>query len=123
MNETLIVTLSAAALSGLTIVAYKHPEGYQRIFTFALPPLVMLALFITSAQIGALGYGISAAYDNLQKYPNDPIKEHSFPIQSMHDASHFLITFYLYFLPAVAYLVFLRFLPQILGLSRSRGNA
>jgi hypothetical protein len=123
MNETLLITLTVAALSGLTVVAYRHPEGYQRLFTFSLPPLVMLVLFITSAQFGSLNYGINAAYDNLQRYPNDPLKDHAFPAQSMHDTWHFLITFYLYFLPGFAYLIFLRFLPQILGLAIGRRNA
>ena len=118
MNETLLVTLAAAALSGLAFVAYKHPEGYQRMFNYALPPLAMLALVITSFQIGALESGISAAYDNLQRYPNDPLKDHAFPIQSMHDNLHFLMTFYLYCLPSLAYLIFLRFLPQILRVTK-----
>ena len=123
MNDTLLITLAAAAISGLTVIAYKHPEGYRRIFICSLPLLVMFVLVITAFHLGSMHYSNRTAYDNLQRYPTDMLKDHAFPIRSMHDDLQALLTLYAYFVPACAYLVFLRFLPQILGITIPRRGA
>ena len=123
MTESLIVTLVAAAVSGLTLVAYKHPKGYARIFAVVLPSVLMLGIFVLAGQLGGLDAMINSAYNDLQKYPEAPFKDHGFAIREMHAVRSFLRTFLAYYIPGIGYLVFLRFLPEVLGVARRDKNA
>ncbi len=120
MNETFVVTVFGAALSGLTFVVYRHPDGYRRIFLVVLPVCLFLAILICSDN---LGYGlamITSLHDDLQRNPNDPLNAHSFAIQQLYEKRELIKTFLMYLMPAIGYLIFLRFLPDILGLRRQR---
>ena len=113
MNDTLLVSLIGAALTGLTIVAYRHPDGYRRILFGIAPLLTFGPLIILTWHLGGIYASIGSAYQVLQQYPNDPMKDHSFGVQSAYEARESLKIFVLYFAPSVAYLVFLRFLPHL----------
>ena len=44
MIETIISGLALAVVSGLTFVAYKHPDGYKRIVKFIGPVCLLYSL-------------------------------------------------------------------------------
>lgn len=117
MNETLIVTLTATALSGLTFLAYKHPAGYKRII-FIIAPFVLFILFMKLLwNIGGIYAFIDISYNEIQRYPNDLLKDHTFAIEQMFLLKESLKVFLFYFIPILFYLVFLLFLPRLLGLT------
>jgi TRAP-type C4-dicarboxylate transport system permease small subunit len=120
VNQPLLVTIVGAILSGLSFIAYKHPEGYRRIFVVVFPICVFVAFIICEYHVGYIYAVIGSAYDDLQRYPDAALKDHAFPIQELYAKREFVRTFLMYFVPAIGYLAFLRFLPEILGLGRSR---
>jgi len=92
-------------------------------FVFVLPLLVMFGLLFLAVQLGSVDSGITSAYNDLQRSPNDPLKDHAFTLRRMYADRESLRVFFSYYIPGIAYLVFLRFLPEILGLTKRRRDA
>lgn len=66
--ENLIIGLILAAVSGTTLIAYKHPDLYQKDFS---PRILNSAWFVLGfAVIYEIGYG--AAIEKLTPYLNHP---------------------------------------------------
>ena len=114
MLDPLIVGLILAALSGITVIAYKHPRGYGRIFsllvTLASCTAVMLifwwALEIssTTALIGGL----------VEKLPTEPLRTISPYVVNQATAwSHIGVCLVIY-VATLAYLFLLKRLPRII---------
>jgi hypothetical protein len=114
MLDPLIVGLILAALSGITVIAYKHPRGYGRIFsllvTLASCTAVMLifwwALEIssTTALIGGL----------VEKLPTEPLRAISPYVVNQATAwSHIGVCLVIY-VATLAYLFLLKRLPRII---------
>jgi hypothetical protein len=108
LSDRLIAALFAALLTGITFIAYKHPDGYKRMYW----PLV-IALWAVSALAGAFIIGRSvgngdATLEILKLNPN--IRTPNMTIPSP------LSTLGIGMIPVIAYgyLLFLRFLPDIL---------
>lgn len=108
MDDKLLPGLALAAISGLTFVAYKHPEGYTRL----LKPIGIVSQAIFLA---ALIWDISGtrAYFRLYDYL-EPIKREA--AKAAVDNAEFLNGYIVAgYMAAGLYLGFLAFLPQILG--------
>lgn len=106
--QTIIGSLAVAAITGLTVVAYRHPDGYRRIY-------VSLLFVLGGAWAAWFMYGLGftfgfskAALETMKLNPGTVIKTPSQESPS----------FWIYMAPAIlyAYLSFLRLLPHVLRL-------
>lgn len=50
--ESLLQALFLAAITGITIVAYKHPQGYGRLYPFIAGLLLLIMISMVSWEIG-----------------------------------------------------------------------
>jgi hypothetical protein len=113
MLDNLIPAIVVAAISGLTFIAYKHPNGYGRIYMplmySAFGIFLVCGIFHTGY---LLGFGdASVSYLKLNKIPLNIPETPSNPYW-------ILIAFCIF----VVYLSFLRVLPDILGFSSKNGK-
>ena len=58
MIETIVSGLVLAVLSGLTFLAYKHPDGFRRIGLVLVLPAVLLPLLYIVWELGSIHSGI-----------------------------------------------------------------
>ena len=118
---TVLIPLIVAVASGLAFVAYKHPEGYRRMFIFALPVLVMGGLLVLAIKIGDLNGRIKSTYYELQHSPKDALSDQlAYKIRKMYEVRQSLKLFLICYISGFAYLVFLLFLPEILDRAKDR---
>lgn len=118
--KTLVVTLIAAAITGLTFIAYKHPKGYQRIFNILLPISIIAPVVIIVANLGGASSNINHLAKELASEPNQPIQEVSFSITNLQQNERTVIITLAVGVAVIGYLTFLFFLPRILGADDSR---
>jgi hypothetical protein len=104
------------AVSGLTLVAYKHPAGYQRIVTGIAVPLVIGIGIIVAFNIGKIMASIDFLDSKVSRSPDDPIGTVADSIREVRDAIRVAKRVYWIAVVVSAHLAFLWFLPQILGL-------
>jgi hypothetical protein len=113
--ETLAAGVVLAAISALTVVAYRHPQGYRRIAGVFLT----LGLFYSWGRIASDLGGINA---NIQ-YLADAVQ----PAQPSMDMIRFVVVrlaanysdlrwTLVITMVSLVYFVFLLFLPRVLGL-------
>ena len=106
--ENLLIGLILAAVSGVTLVAYKHPVLYEREFG---PKILYSALFIFGfAVVYEIGFG--AAIERLTPYL---INSESPEIQSLLEASGMNEYVYLISISAAIYSGFLSWLADHLN--------
>lgn len=95
------------AISGLTFIAYKHPEGYQKLFNF-----LYFFAFLIYATIGS--WSASGSY-LWSKIDNELTKEQIKTIEPIFTNVQFpVIETNLIFWGFSIYLLFLSFLPNLL---------
>lgn len=106
--ENLIQGLFVAAIGGLTYVAYKHPDGYSRMYW---PLMGAVILSMTGILIWELGIsaGLGALLPLLQDGKAEDALRATNAIKILsgwHFAAYFVL---------IVYLMFLSALPHILG--------
>ena len=108
--QTIIGGLAVAAVTGLTVVAYRHPTGYRRIYL----PLICL-VWGGWAVWFVYGLGFSSGFGQAVL---ETIKLNR--TASIQTPSHSSASFWLFMVPAVlyGYLSFLRILPEVLHTER-----
>jgi hypothetical protein len=101
-------------------LAYKHPTGYKNI---AIPFIILIslgAIFYYFYLYGSVSYLISSLKESLDGTPNNNISSIGFKIESLYKYfNNFEYVFVVSSL-SIAYLVFLIFLPNILGTQKSK---
>ena len=117
---TLIATLIAAAVTGLTFIAYKHLKGYHKIFNILLPISIIAPVVIIAANLGGAHESINHLAKELSGEPNQPIQEVSFSITNLQQNKRTVIITLAVGVAVIGYLTFLFFLPRILGADDSR---
>jgi NhaP-type Na+/H+ or K+/H+ antiporter len=106
MWQTIIGGLALAAVTGLTIIAYRHPDGYARMYT---PIVVALVAAWAAWFIGDMSYSSGYSEAILATIKLNPGAIIKTPTRETASFLAFLA-------PAVAYayLGFLRLLPHLL---------
>jgi hypothetical protein len=118
---TVLISLIVAGGLGLAFVAYKYPEAYRGMFIFALPFLVIGGLLVFAIKIGDLNGRIKSTYHELQHTRKDVLSDQlAHQIRKLYEVRQTLRSFLIYYISGFAYLVFLLFLPDILGLAKDR---
>lgn len=113
MIETLATGLILAAVTGLTVIAYKHPQGYNRIHGYLYAGAVMIYIAVM-----AWSEGVGIAYSEVTKFiPVDKQDAARKAIDAVQVS--FALTFFV-FVGVAAYLIFLSLLPGILGLDKEK---
>ena len=104
-----------AAISGLTFIAYRHPNGYKKLVT----PMLILGLVITlGILLGAMTTllnGVSRMAEALARNPDLSLKEVRSTITMLVEDKDVIQKIILFAVPSVAYLTFLWHLPKIVG--------
>jgi hypothetical protein len=114
-TETLLAGLLLAAISALTVAAYRHPRGYRRIAGV----LLLLGLFYgwgrTAGDLGGMNANIRSLSERVQD-PNPSTEMVRFTVEML--ASNYKDLKWTLVITALttAYLVFLMFLPNVLGI-------
>lgn len=63
MFESLIVTLITALISGITIIAYRHPDGYKRIYFWLMGGIIIFIFILFFWDVAVLqGFYASSNY-------------------------------------------------------------
>ncbi len=125
-TETLVVTLLAAAVSGLAFVAYRYPHGYR---SLAIPLGAVTTMYCVSAfafRLGGLEQGIRSLNDRLRERASDPLSTVDHLITGLDHNRASMSRLAIICLLVLAYLALLWFLPTILGtqqLSHGSGGA
>jgi len=119
MTETLTVSLILTAITGITILGYKHPPGYRRLaiplITIISTTSCLLILFNCVAIWSAVGF-LSEALSN---QPGEPLKSQAYSIRMLLKSRQFITTAIAIWIPSIAYLIFLWHLPKIAPTSKS----
>jgi len=119
---TLIYSLIVAAVSGLTFVAYRHPNGYKKLFTALVPIASMALLFVLGMNLGALSSGIRSVGKDLTTAPEAKIQNSSFSITNMNESLDNIIMAVVVGFFVIGYLFFLYKLPTILESNKNEKN-
>lgn len=113
--EKLGIPLILAAVSGLTFIAYKYPKGYERISK----PIV---IFTCLCFVGVFAWFLGTMHSNirwlqreLENSPKEEISEISSQITGLNHSWTFLLWAFVIFVIVIGYLIFLYYLPNILG--------
>ncbi len=118
MIETLIISLVLAAISGLTFIAYKHPDGYKNLATPMLIVGLMIALVSVATKMGGLWWLIGNIAEELVKKPDQSLADVEFTIRRLAESKDDIQKILAVALPTIAYLVFLWHLPNVLGVNK-----
>lgn len=116
--ETFLGGLALAAVSGLTYVAYRHPKGYHNLF----PPVSILSVSAVLC-LAAYNFGIlSTVTDSLlvrsKAASSDSLASVSSLIIDLDRSVAVIGRCMIVAAAVLAYLVFLYYLPAILGLEQ-----
>lgn len=122
MIETIASGLVLAMLSGMTYLAYKHPDGFRWISCALIPPILILTVFYIIAKLGGIHGGIRLLGKEAARSSGDKVEVLRFSIESLNDDLTTLYWVAGILLAALAYLVFLWFMPQILGLQKKKNT-
>lgn len=69
MLETLITTLAVAAITGITIIAYRHPDGYKKIFPWLIGVMVVVMVIMMVWDLGVQqGYFAVSEFIEYEQY-------------------------------------------------------
>ncbi len=115
MIETLVTGLILAFVTGVTVVAYRHPAGFKRNFTglislISYPSIMVFAWGILDVVMSAgVIYGISASN------PAFPLSSIASYAVKLHSALIRIGVTTVIFLGSLGYLYFLRRLPDLLA--------
>ncbi len=120
MIETLIVSLILAAISGVTFVAYKHPNGYRTIAKPLISITIVLCFFLVIWNLAGLTTNIRILKKNLDTNSDAKISESSYLIESMNQNLNSIIKAFIVVISLDGYLMFLWFLHPILGLQKEK---
>jgi nucleoside permease NupC len=115
--ETLIVTLIAAAVSGLAFVAYKYPLGYRKLAIPLATVIALLSLYGVLWVVGYISSQITSLGDRLKQHPSDSLAEHDYLITAMNQKAALLGKLVVISTLILAYLTLLWFLPSMLGIT------
>jgi TRAP-type C4-dicarboxylate transport system permease small subunit len=121
--EALFVTLIGSAIAGITFIAYRHPDGYQKLhgaLTQVCTAVILLIVIFYFAQIWAAS-GILT--EQLMKDPQQKIEYLEYSIKSVNSAVNWIVSSLLIGGASLSYLYFLRQLPKILNIDRSSPEA
>jgi hypothetical protein len=120
--DTFFWSLILAAVTGLTFIAYKHPEGFSRNI---YPPLLALVLFFFIGSLAAYMGGMLYLTVELPKEVAK-LKQETGNLPFLADSivkQYTLLKYGLGISLGVAlYLVILKYLPQILDIKQQKTN-
>ncbi len=115
LPEGLVVGLVLAAVTGISVVGYKHPAGFRRMVKAAVP-----AFFIAvSFRVAWVASGINAASNSLSRRlletPETPLLNIEYSIQSLGESVSDGIETFWFTLAVIVYTTFFWFLPGVLA--------
>ncbi len=113
----LFYPLIVAIITGLSWVAYKHPKGYKKIFYAIMPLIIMVLLMGVAANIGSLASGISWLSGEVAKQSGANITMIKSIADGISRDFNMLWKIIVIALVVIGYMIFLYFLPNILGIS------
>lgn len=121
MIETIVSGLVLAMLSGMTYLAYKHPDGFRRICS-VLAPLAVLPFLYIVFELGSIHNGIRLLGEEVTRVSGDKVEVFRFLTKRLNDNLTCLSWAVVITLAAGAYVAFLWFMPQILGLQKKQNT-
>lgn len=115
MFETTLIALLVPIVSGLTFVAYRHPDGYRRLMALLSPWAVGIALGFLLSRAYQGWSSLLMARTFSEQHPDWKLETIAKEVLKGHEAMGEFFNGGLIILAAVAYLAFLLLLPLILG--------
>ncbi|MCJ7778423.1 MAG: hypothetical protein MUP16_08935 [Sedimentisphaerales bacterium] len=122
MIEAIVSGLVLAVLSGLTFLAYKHPDGFRRIGLVLAFPAVLLPLFYICMELGYIHGGIRLLGEEAASASGDKVEVFRSSIERLNDSLTCFFWAVAITLAAWVYVAFLWFMPQILGLQKKQNT-
>jgi len=122
MIESLITGLVLAAVSGVTFIAYKHPNGYARMY-FSLNMATLSMAFGLCVFNGLNVFGSASVINHLvSKMPDLPLSSLTVEASKLHYSLKFIACTVFVAAIILGYFALLKYLPQVLGLN-GKGDA
>ncbi len=118
----LIYSLIVTALTGITVIAYRHPAGYIKIFYWLLIPVLTILSYLLSSSASGIHYHIRSLKNSLAKYPDNKIETFEHGISNMNEDLDMLLLSLAIGLFIIGYLYFLYKLPTILETNKDDEN-
>lgn len=116
--NTIILSLLVPFLTGLTFVAYKHPLGFRKIASGLIVASLVVALGVLAFYYGASIVSIGQLKHKLDSSPQDSLSSIDYAINTLDSAATIVNRMLLIVVAVLAYMTFLRKLPNILGLAQ-----
>ena len=119
--ETLIYSLILAVVSGLAFVAYRHPNGYEKIFIPSITLTSMAIIFVLASNFGTMHAHIRLLKDDVIERPEETIQQAAaFSINELNNAYDNILIVSTVGVAIIGYLFFLYKLPVILGIKSGK---
>ncbi len=94
--ETLITTLITALLTGLTILTYRHPDGYKKIYSYISILILVVIVSISSWNIGiGASFSKTVSYIQVEKFDLAEKMKDNLMVPLIYIWTVFLVNFYL----------------------------
>ena len=114
MIESIFVGLVLATVSGITFIAYKHPDGFQRIYTNVLGLVTMVLISFSIFQILNIISAAVVIKHLATEMPTQPLSSIKENIDVLSQSLWYIGWAVSIFAAVFAYLFILRKLPYIL---------
>ena len=111
LMDTFIAGLALMAVSGVTVIAYKHPEGYPKLRDVLLKVILYVGLFLAAAAFGSIGAMSSSMEQDLARDSTASLGNVAFEIAAVARWVGVLQKTVLILVPVALYLALLTLLP------------
>jgi hypothetical protein len=118
--ESLYVGLILAAISALTLIAYRHPKGYRNISPFIAFPVLIVAVGVFAYSMGSMQSLIKGLKDEVNKPSETTAHMVGYYSDRLDTAFHLQTWTMSISVIILSYLVVLYFLPKILSMEEHK---
>jgi len=115
MLETVVSGILLAFITGITLLAYKHPAGYRNVVLIISPVGVGVGLGALTVDLFSILSNTSGGLLVAQEFPSATLASFSDELTSIRDLSARGLWGLAIALASAAYLTFLWFLPAMIG--------
>jgi hypothetical protein len=120
LNSNLFYPLVLSVITGVTLIAYKHPKGYIKIFRAVLPIILFLAFCIICGELGSLISGISGLKKEVTKQGYENFTMLKYYSDSLSQNFTMMIKVFIIGVAIAGYMIFLYYLPNILEINNAK---
>ena len=122
VNSNLFYPIVVSIITGISWIAYKHPNGYKNIFRVVLPIILLYSVGGICFNVGSLGEGINQLSKELARQPDASTTSIKFTADGLSKNFNMIMKIFIISLGVVGYMIFLYFLPSILEINHIKGN-